>query len=136
MSTEQEKEEVVFTWANNISMPRDLPFGFAIAKYKVISETSELGTPVHIYYFNDEEEQTGDRLEVARDAVDFCEELFGVCPFEKVAIAHISPNTTMPAFWGVSLPTLILLSDVFLKLRFLLISIMTQWEARWEDLWS
>lgn len=38
--TQQGEEHTVYIWATNISTPRDLPFGFAVARYEIICETS------------------------------------------------------------------------------------------------
>ena len=113
LSIRQEEETVTYTWATNISTPRILPFGFAVARYRQVETQSGKGTPVQLYYREGEEQRANDTLKVARDAVDFCEELFGKCPFEKVAIAHIYPERNAEAPWAVSLPTLILISDWF-----------------------
>jgi len=107
-----EGEKVTFHWKTDIAIPRMLPFAFAAAEYEMYSAESESGVTVEVYTWKAYEKQALERLEVIKDIIDFESRLYGKFPFEKIAYIHVNPKEGLA---GVSLPTMILLSDMFFK---------------------
>ncbi len=107
---DEERGLTTYHWITGISIPRSLPFGFAIAKYERFRAVTPSGTPIDIYAYPGEASIAKQRLKVAEDVVTFYEDIFGPFAFEKLAIAHVLPEKGIA---GVSLPTLILLSTEY-----------------------
>lgn len=104
------EDKSIYHWKTDIAIPRILPFAFAVGEYEKYSTTAKAGTTIEIYTWKVNEEHALRRIDLARDIVDFYNEIFGQLPFEKIAIVHVIPEKGMA---GVSLPTMILLSDMF-----------------------
>ena len=104
------EDKLIYHWKTDIAIPRILPFAFAIGEYKKYSTTANAGIPIEIYTWKANEEHALRRIDLARDIVDFYNEIFGQFPLEKIAIVHVIPEKGMA---GVSLPTMILLSGTF-----------------------
>ncbi len=104
------EDKTIYHWKTDIAIPRILPFAFAVGEYEKYSATTKAGIPVEIYTWKVNEEHALRRLDLACDIIDFYNEIFGQLPFEKIAIIHVTPEKGMA---GVSLPTMILLSDMF-----------------------
>ena len=104
------EDKSIYHWKTDIAIPRILPFAFAVGEYEKYSATTKSGVPVEIYTWKVNEEHALRRLDLACDIIDFYNEIFGQFPFEKIAIIHVTPEKGIA---GVSLPTMILLSDMF-----------------------
>lgn len=104
------EDKSIYHWKTDMAIPRILPFAFAVGEYEKYSTTAMAGTLIEIYTWKDNESHALRRVDLARDIVDFYNEIFGQFPFEKLAIIHVTPEKGMA---GVSLPTMILLSDMF-----------------------
>lgn len=110
MGVDSTEDKVTYGWKTDMALPRIAPFGFAVGAYEKYSTHAQAGTPIEIYSWKANEEHALKRMDLARDIVDFYNEIFGHFPFEKIAIIHVMPEKGMA---GVSLPTMILLSDMF-----------------------
>lgn len=110
MDVDSTEDKFTYHWKTDIAVPRILPFAFAVGEYEKYSTFARAGTSIEIYTWKAFEEHALKRIEIARDIVDFYNEIFGQFPFEKIAIIHVTPEKGMA---GVSLPTMILLSDMF-----------------------
>lgn len=104
------QDKLIYHWKTDIAIPRLLPFAFAVGEYEKYSTTAKVGTPIEIYTWKIFETHALKRIDLVRDIVDFYNEIFGQFPFEKIAIIHVIPQKGMA---GVSLPTMIFLSDMF-----------------------
>jgi aminopeptidase N len=89
---------------------RLLPFGFAAGKF--ISESAESGGGLRLTFYGNpgEEEALRQRLDVAVEAAGIFERMMGPLPWKDVRFAHVTPVSKET---GVSLPGLILISDMF-----------------------
>ena len=100
----------IYHWKTNISIPRILPFSFAVGEYNKLSAKSKSGTEIEIYSWKKYDKYAKQRLELTKKAVDFFSNLYGKFPFEKISIIHVKP---LKGLIGASLPTMIFLSDEF-----------------------
>ncbi|MBN1224553.1 MAG: hypothetical protein JXB23_14990 [Candidatus Aminicenantes bacterium] len=107
-----EGEKSLFHWKTDFALPRMLPFAFAVAKYEKYTAESASGVTIEVYTWKAFEKQALERVDVIKDIVDFESKLYGKFPFEKIAFIHVVPKEGLA---GVSLPTMILLSDMFFK---------------------
>jgi len=103
---------ITYRWKTDIALPRILPFAFAVAEYEKYTAKTESGMEIEVYSWKEFEEQARQRVEVIKDIADFQTRLHGKFPFEKLAYVHVIPKEGLA---GVSLPTMILLSDQFFK---------------------
>ncbi|MFC2165262.1 M1 family metallopeptidase [Acidobacteriota bacterium] len=104
--------KITYRWKTDIAIPRILPFAFAVAEYEKYSTKTESGMEIEVYTWKEFEEHALKRVEVIKDIADFETKLHGKFPFEKLAYIHVIPKEGVA---GVSLPTMILLSDQFFK---------------------
>ncbi|MCJ7679407.1 MAG: hypothetical protein MUP70_01655, partial [Candidatus Aminicenantes bacterium] len=107
-----EGERITYRWKTDIAVPRILPFAFAAAKYEKYSTKTDSGMEIEVYTWKEFEEHALKRLKIIKDIADFETKLHGKFPFEKLAFVHVIPEKGLA---GVSLPTMILLSDQFFK---------------------
>jgi aminopeptidase N len=107
-----EEGKITFRWKTDIAVPRILPFAFAVAKYEKYTAKTESGMSIEVYSWKEFEEQALKRLEIIKDIAAFETKIHGKFPFEKLAFVHVIPKEGLA---GVSLPTMILLSDLFFK---------------------
>lgn len=107
-----ENEKITYRWKTDIAVPRILPFAFAVAEYEKYSIKTDSGMAIEVYTWKEFEEHALKRLKVIKDIADFETWLHGKFPFEKLAFVHVIPKKGLA---GVSLPTMILLSDQFFK---------------------
>jgi|GEM_PF-4319033 len=110
IAVDSTRDKITYYWKTDIAVPRILPFAFAVGEYEKYSAIAKAGTQIEIYTWGNYKEHALRRLDIACDVVDFYNQIFGPLPFEKIAIIHVTPKKGMA---GVSLPTMILLSDMF-----------------------
>ncbi|MFH1933536.1 MAG: M1 family aminopeptidase [Pseudomonadota bacterium] len=103
---------ITYRWKTDIAVPRILPFAFAVAEYEKYSTKTDSGMAIEVYTWKEFEEHALKRVKVIKDIADFEIKLHGKFPFEKLAFVHVIPEKGLA---GVSLPTMILLSDHFFK---------------------
>jgi len=104
--------KITYRWKTDIAVPRILPFAFAVAEYEKYSAKTDSGMEIEVYTWKEFEENALKRVKVIKDIADFETKLHGKFPFEKLAFIHVIPKKGLA---GVSLPTMILLSDQFFK---------------------
>jgi len=107
-----EGEYDTFHWKTDVAIPRMLPFAFAVAEYERYSAQSGSGVSVELYTWKEFEKHALERIGIIKEIIDFETRLYGEFPFEKIAFIHVIPKQGLA---GVSLPTMILLSDMFFK---------------------
>ncbi len=110
METRQEKDQAFFRYKTELRKPRALPFGFAVGRYVRLEAKSGSGLPLAVYGYPGEEKRIQQRLDVAVEAADLFEKMMGPLPFEGVRFVHVTP---VKKEMGVSLPGLILISDMY-----------------------
>lgn len=108
--TEDEDGTVTCRFENTLSVPRLLPFAWAVARYVVRSATTSSGMRISWYGYEGEDALLDQRLEVALQAAETFEAMMGPLPWGRVAFAHVTPEERE---MGVSTPGLILVSDGF-----------------------
>jgi len=112
LETYSEGGKLTYRWRTDIAVPRILPFAFAVAEYEKYSTKTDSGMEIEVYTWSEFEEHALKRVDVIKDIADFETRLHGKFPFEKLAFIHVIPEEGLA---GVSLPTMILLSDQFFK---------------------
>ncbi|MCZ6688323.1 MAG: M1 family aminopeptidase [Planctomycetota bacterium] len=112
LRTEKRERTVNFVWETSFSGPKQLPYGWTVAKYGSLEGKSNSGTPVRIYHLLGSSDHGREILRVAVDVVDFYEATFGAFPFEGISIAQVTPEEGIA---GVSLPSLVLLSSLIFE---------------------
>jgi len=105
-------DQMTYEFSNDLSVPRILPFGWAVAKYIQRSEETPSGNELVWYGYEGEDELLGQRLAVAQKAFGIFERMMGPLPWKRVAFAHVSP---VEREMGVSTPGLIMISDGFFQ---------------------
>jgi aminopeptidase N len=99
-----------FRYREELRVPRQLPFGFAVARYVSETATTAGGLRLTVHGYPGEEELVRQRLAVAVEAAHVFERAMGELPWRDVRFAHVTP---IRKEMGVSLPGLVLLSDTF-----------------------
>jgi coenzyme F420-reducing hydrogenase delta subunit len=99
-----------YRFRNDLSIPRLLPFGWAIARYIQHTATTTGGTRIDWYGYEGEEPLLEQRMEVALEAAETFEDMMGPLPWGRIAFAHVSPEERE---MGVSTPGLIMISDEY-----------------------
>jgi len=103
---------VTYEFANDLSVPRILPFGWAVAKYIQRSAETPSGNELVWYGYEGEEKLLEQRVAVALKAYGIFERMMGPLPWKRVAFAHVTPSEREA---GVSTPGLIMISDGFFQ---------------------
>ena len=101
-----------FAWSFD-ARPRQMPPGFAVAKYTSRSATTAGGLSVEVHALPGGEQRAAAQLAVALRAAALFETRMGGLPWRRVAVCHVRPQRKETA---VSLPGLILLSDAYFQL--------------------
>lgn len=101
---------LVYEWAAVDGLVKQLPYGWAIAKYTLVEGKSRSQVPIRVYALAKHAARAQNVLRVAVDVIDFYEQRFGPFPFGAVSIADVQP---VKGIAGVSLPSMVLLSAEF-----------------------
>jgi aminopeptidase N len=108
----EDGDTVTYEFANDLSVPRILPFGWAVAKYIQRSAETASGNELVWYGYEGEEKLLEQRLAVALKAYGIFERMMGPLPWKRVAFAHVTPAEREQ---GVSTPGLIMVSHGFFQ---------------------
>jgi aminopeptidase N len=109
---EAEGDRRVFRYAEPLRTPRLLPYGFAAARYASVSGRTAGGLELAVYHREGFEKRARQRIEVLVECGNLFEEWMGPLPWKRVAFCQVKPHRKET---GVSLPGLVLFSDVFFQ---------------------
>jgi aminopeptidase N len=109
-SQRRTRKGTVFTWTAADRLVKQLPYGWAVARYELEQRRSRGRVPIQVYALPGRSKQAKRVLKVAVDVVNFYEGRFGPFPFGGVSIADVQP---VKGIAGVSLPSMVLLSQHF-----------------------
>jgi hypothetical protein len=98
---------MVYEWSAADGFVKQLPYGWAVAKYTLLEGRSRSKVPIRVYALPEHAGRGKNVLRVATDVVDFYEQRFGPFPFGGVSTAEVRP---IQGIAGVSLPSMVLLS--------------------------
>lgn len=112
VDVKKQNGRTTFHWKSDFTNPRVLSFPFAAAKYEKYSKKSKAGTMVEIYTWKKNGKLAKERLDFACELVDYFSDKFGKLKFRRLAIVNVQP---IEGITGVSLPTMIMLSNNFFK---------------------
>ncbi|MCD4782741.1 MAG: hypothetical protein K8T10_02805 [Candidatus Eremiobacteraeota bacterium] len=112
VDVKKQNGRATFHWKSDFTNPRLLSFPFAAARYEKYSKKSKAGTMVEIYTWKKNGKIAKERLDFSCELVDYFSDKFGTLKFGRLAIVNVQP---IEGLTGVSLPTMIMLSDNFFK---------------------
>ncbi len=110
ISQEDDGDRRRFHYREDLRIPRQIPFGFAVADYRSGKATSEAGLELSVWGFPEEGKRIVQRQQVLLECAAAFERALGPLPWSPVRFVHVAP---VEKETGISLPGMIVVSDQY-----------------------